>query len=207
MTSSAPVDVLISISGRFLQVPSINQIGQSYLFTHFSSSPDEMCEKLFIYTVKYSAELDICSDDFLQTNVSNLLDRQIINQDPSKKCVKLALSPFDGSLLGDLSGVSRLQITSSRPVGILYGLASSSVDNHSCLLNEKKEGLIDWQVLPPMSGMGKLFLILPDEENLEIHLTIIGTYCHCVIYINVSAWHLFIIQRVMVNLLKKKTQL
>ena len=175
MKSSGPVDVFIKLHSLLLRVPLITQLASSYLFRPFNQTTNEICEKMFIYAENNLATLNTCSNEFLKINMSSLSDRDIINQELSRKCFKKTISVGDGLLLRGLSRISRLQITSDRPVGILCGLTSSSMPNQSCVpALEGDEGLVSWYFLPLSSTMGKLFVIVPWARSLDMLVIIIG---------------------------------
>ena len=175
LKSSGPVDVFIKLHSLLLRVPPINQLASSYLYRPFNQATNEICEKLFIYAANDSATLNICSNEFLKINMSSLSDRDIINQKLSRKCFKKTISVDDELLLSGLSRISRLQITSDRPVGILYGLAPSSMPNQSCVSAfEDDEGLVSWHFLPLSSTMGKLFVVVPWARSSDMLVIIIG---------------------------------
>ena len=173
------MDVFIRLHSVLLRVPPINQRTNSYLFRPLNQTRNENCEKLFIYAVNDSATLNICSNEFLQINMSSPSDHDIIKQEVSRKCFKKTVSLDDGLLLSGLSRIARLQITSDQPVGILYGLDLSSMPNRSSnATDESDEGLAGWHILPISSMMGKLFVIVPCVRFARMHAIIIGKDCN-----------------------------
>ena len=177
MTGTAPVDVYISIADSLLQVLPINQLGLKYIFTPFCLRQNQTCEKLFIYAGNDTAVLDICSDDFPETDFSNLVQSNITYKSSSANCYQMKLSTDNGLSFGCLTGISRLQITSNNPVGILHGFEPSLADNISELHMAKQHGgLKPWKSLPPVSAWGNIFIVVPSAHSLDILLTIIGKF-------------------------------